>query len=86
MKYSGINQKYKDLEALVMGTLTNEILSSNVESKHMDTPVIEVNVFGYTELAIINGDLTFMDGNGYHYSLYSECDLEDLIDILNKIE
>jgi len=51
----------------------------------MDTKVLNVNVFDYEELAIINGELTFMDDNGHHYGIYSECSLEDLIDILSKI-
>lgn len=84
--YQELVKKYRDLETRVLGALREEIGKSNVQSKHMDTPVIPVNVFGYTELAIINDRHTFMDGNGEHYSLWADCGLEDLIDILNKLE
>jgi hypothetical protein len=80
-----MSKRYDDLEQEVLEALREEIEKSNMVSDHMDTKVLKVNVFDYEELAIINGELTFMDGNGFHYDIYNECSLEDLIDILSKI-
>jgi hypothetical protein len=85
MKYKAMSKRYDDLEQEVLEALREEIEKSKEVSDHMDAKVLKVNVFDYEELAIINDELTFMDGNGYHYSIYSECSLEDLIDILVKI-
>ena len=85
MKYKLLLKRYDDLEVEVHEALRDEIEKSKIESKHMDAKVIKVNVFDYKELAVINGDLTFMDNDGYQYGLYTECSLEDLIDILTKI-
>lgn len=85
MSYDNLGKRYRDLETRVLGALREEIAKSDVKSKHMDTPVIPVNVFDYTELAIINDRHTFMDDKGYQYSIWADCSLEDLIDILKKI-
>ena len=85
MKYKALKKKHDELEAEVMMALLNEVLESETESKYMDTKVIKVSVFGYEELGFINDRLTFMDNSGHHYDVYSECSLEDLIDILSKI-
>jgi hypothetical protein len=77
-------KQYRDLEMRVHNELRTKIQKSKVTSKTHDTPVIKVNVFDYTELAVINDKLTFLDAHGYHYSIYAEASLEDLIDILNK--
>ena len=79
-----IKARFEKLESDVISFLTNKVENSKQTSKHMDTKIIKVNVFDYHELAIINDRLTFMNSNGYHYSLYAECSLEDLIDIINK--
>lgn len=85
MKYKAMSKRYDDLEQEVLEALREEIEKSKEVSDHMDTKVLNVNVFDYEELAIINGELTFMDSDGLHYGLYAECSLEDLIDILRKI-
>jgi len=85
MKYKLLSKRYDDLEQEVLEALRQEVLDSKTESKYMSTNVLKVNVFDYTELAIINGELTFMSEGGHHYGIYSECSLEDLIDILTKI-
>ena len=85
MKYKALTKKHDDLEQEVLYALREEILKSEEKSDHMDTPVLNVNVFDYEELAIIHDELTFMDSDGHQYGLYTECDLEDLIDILRKI-
>lgn len=86
MKYIELEKAFKRLEKEVHDTLRSEILKSNRTSKFSILKVIKVDVFDYTELAIINDKLTFLDGDGYHYDLYSDCSLEDLIDILTKIK
>ena len=85
MKYKAFSKRYDDLEAEVHEALWQEVENSKTESKFVATKCIPVNVFGYIELAIIHGELTFIDGAGLHYGLYTECSLEDLIDILVKI-
>lgn len=87
MKYQNIREKYRGLEKEVLAALRAEIKASKITSKHVSyCTAIKVNVFDYTELAIINDDLTFMDSQGLHYSLWVECSIEDLVDILTAIE
>jgi hypothetical protein len=85
MKHKALSKRYDDLEQEVLQALREEITKSELDSKHMDTKVIKVNVFDYEELALIHNDLAFMDSDGLQYGLYTECSLEDLIDILLKI-
>lgn len=87
MKYLYLSEKLDSLEREIHENLRNEIENSRVVSKHnTDLKVIKVDIFGYTELGIIFGDLTFLDEIGYHYSIDSDCTLLDLIDILNNIK
>lgn len=86
MKYAKYKTIYDTLELGVFTSLVSEITKSKKVSKHTGTPCIEVNVFDYVELVYINERLTFLDSNGQHYYTYAECTLEDLIDILTKIE
>lgn len=79
-------QKLGDLEEEVKIALVNAIGKSDTVSKHVQALCIKVNVFGYTELAVVNGQLTFLDDNGLHYSLMADCTLDDLIEILMDIE
>lgn len=83
--YQELSKDYETLEQRVIDALTAEIAKSEIESEHVDEKCINVNVFDYTELAIINDELTFMDDDGLQYSLFSECTIVDLIDILRKI-
>lgn len=76
-------KQYRDLEVRILAELRNKIQASDYLSKHINQKAIKVNVFDYTELTIVNDKLTFLDENGYQYSLFSDCTLEDLIDILN---
>ena len=85
MKYAELKRKHDELEAEVIDALKEEILDSQIQSKFMNNPVIKVNVFDYVELTLIGDELVFLDNDGYHYSMYSECSLEDLVDILSKI-
>ena len=78
--------QYRDLEQRVLANLRYKISISKEYSKHVTTKCIKVTVFDYTELANINDQLTFLDANGLHYSLWNgDSNLEDLIDILNVI-
>lgn len=82
---ANLKKEYRDLEMKVFNQLRDKINSSDKISKHTSNKYIEVNIFGYTELQIINDSLTFLDNNGYHYNIFNgDCDLEDLIDILNN--
>lgn len=81
-----LNKQYRDLEMRVMHLLREAVNNSPVKSEYRDTKAIKVNVFSYAELIISNDRLTFLEEGGYEFSIYSECDLEDLIDILNKQE
>lgn len=77
-------KQYRDIEQRVMRELRDKVENSNHISKHLNEKSIEVNVFNYKELTIVNDRLTFLDSNGQHYSLFADCNLEDLIDILNE--
>jgi hypothetical protein len=85
MKYSELSKRYDDLESEVHQALRQEIENSEEISDHVNTPCLNVNVFDYEELVILHDRLTFMDSDGLQYGLYTECSLEDLIDILTKI-
>lgn len=73
---------YDNLEIEVQKELRNKINSSSYISKFTGEKAIEVNIFDYLELTIINDRLTFLDSNGLYYSIFSNVDLSDLIDIL----
>ena len=75
--------QYRNLEQRIIRELRDKVESSKHISKHLDEKSIKVNAFDYTELTIVNDRLTFLDSKGYHYSLFADCNLEDLIDILN---
>lgn len=77
-------KQYRDLETRVFNELRNRIENSTYISKHTNTKAIKIDLFDYTELTVINHDLTFLDRKGYHYSIFGDCTLEDLIDILNE--
>ena len=85
MKYQDLKNRHDTLEQDILAALRHEVNSSKKMSKHINDVAIEVNVYDYHELAIIHDELAFMDENGYQYSVYAECSLEDLIDILSKI-
>ena len=85
MKYKELSKRYDDLEAEVHEALRQEIENSETESEFVATKCLNVNVFDYEELVILHDSLTFIDDAGLQYGLYTECSLEDLIDILRKI-
>ncbi len=85
MKYQNLLNRYNNLEKEIKEALKTEINKSKTKSKHIDSNAIKVNVFDYEELVIINSKLTFLDAEGLHYSIYCECELTDLIDILKNI-
>lgn len=85
MKYSELSKRYDELEEEVHQALRQEIENSTEVSDTVNTKCINVNVFDYEELVILHDRLTFIDDAGLQYDLYTECSLEDLIDILTKI-
>lgn len=81
---SNLKEMFRDLEKKTLDSLRSAVLNSKSESRHTNSPSIDVNVFDYTELVIVDDELTFLDEYGQHYSLYNgDCHLEDLIDILS---
>ncbi len=82
MAQINLKKEYRDLEMKVLATLREKVTKSSFKSKHMDSKALRVNVFDYTELVVIDDSLTFLDKHGYHHSLFSDCSLEDLIDLI----
>lgn len=77
-------KEHDELENSVMNQLRQFVESSHRSSKHVSEKVIQVNVYDYVELTILHDRLTFIDSGGMQFSVYDECSLEDLIDIINK--
>lgn len=74
-------KKYRDLEMRVHNEIRNKIIKSSITSEHCSEKCLKVdNIHFYTEIAIINDRLTFLDHDGYHYLIFDQCDLEDLIE------
>lgn len=84
-KVSAIRKKYRDLEMKVLANLRDLIESSPVESKFVNARVIKVELHSYKEMAIINDKHTFIDSSGQHHDLFSDCTLDDLIDIISGV-
>ncbi len=83
IKKEDFKETYRNLESRVHFELTELINNADRKSSHGDFPSIAVNIFDYEELCLVNNRLVFLDKHGCHYSLYADCTLEDLIDILN---
>lgn len=84
MKYTKLKENYEALVNDIRLALENEIRNSSIQSKHYDAKAIKVNIFGYTELILLdNRFLIFLDKDGYQYSIDAECELEDLLNILS---
>ena len=64
-------KQYRDLEQRIMRELRDKVENSKQTSKHINEKSINVNVFNYTKLTIVNDRLTFLDSNGLHYSLFA---------------
>ena len=78
---------YRDLETRVHHELKEKIKKSKYTSKFVNKKAIPTNIDNcnvFTEITIINDNLTLLDWNGNHYSVFVDCDLEDLIDILEN--
>ena len=84
---TNFSAEYDYLVKRITDRLRYLISNSNVVSKHIvGVPCIEVNVFDYTELVIWDNNLTFLSSDGLQYSLFADCEIEDLIDIINEVE
>lgn len=80
-----LSEKYNNLIVETESKLIDLINKSKIKSKHIQGKnVILVNIFDYTELIILNDHLVFMDSNGHQYSIYGDCDLLDIIEIVEK--
>lgn len=77
-----LKKRYRDLETGAQAQLREKIAKSKLESKHVDGKCIKVNFCRYTEMVIVDDRLTFLDASGYHYSIFAEASLEDLIWLL----
>jgi hypothetical protein len=76
-------KKLENLEQEVFDELRKRIYESKTQSKHYHCTALKVNIYGYTELVIINDRLTFLDNDGYHYSVDNgDCTLLDLMLLL----
>ena len=82
---NNLKKQYRDLEMQVFRCLRDKVEASKVKSKHVNSNSLEVNVFDYVELVLVNDILTFIDSRGLHYSIFSDASLEDLIDILKTL-
>jgi hypothetical protein len=78
-----LKKEYRDLEQRVIRELREKVENSDFVCSHINQKAIKVNVFDYKELTISNDKLTFMNEYGYQFSLFADCTLEDLIDIIN---
>jgi hypothetical protein len=74
--------QYRNLEQRVIHDLREKVDASKTTSKHVDAKAIAVNLNNYAELTVVNDRLTLLDHDGYHYSIYNDVSLEDLIDVL----
>lgn len=81
---SSFKHQYRSLEVQVLRALRDKIEASTQQSKHIQGKCIVVNIHNYDELAIVNDRLVFISNHGYHYSPFNDCNLEDLIDILDQ--
>ena len=77
-------KQYEKLENEVLQKLKELINKSKYTSKAYGIKAIQVNVFDYVELIVLNETLTFIDDDGLQYSLFADANLEDLIDIINS--
>ncbi len=85
MKNELLMPEFKTLEEKVIAKLKESIQESEYESEHIGDKAILVNIGRYRELAIINSELTFMDSDGYHYNLFADVTLEDLIELADGL-
>lgn len=76
-----LRKEYKVLESKVKKALFNKVRNSELISEFTKTKFIEVNSGNFLELTIIEGELTLININGYHYGLHV-LNLDELIDLI----
>lgn len=82
-----LKEEFEKLNNQIIVTLINLVKTSGVPSKHISyLSAIPVNIFDYKELVYLNDKLVFLDDNGLHFDLYSDCNQSDLIDIIEQEE
>jgi hypothetical protein len=79
---NNVRKQYRDLEMRVLRLLREYIEDNGSESRFICEDAIRVDLGRYVELTVIHDQLTFFDCEGLMHSVFSECTLEDLIDIL----
>lgn len=84
MTLEKLKNKYEEVEQETLYLIVTEINKNGTESKHGNFKSIPVNVFDYNEIAVIDSRLTFLDHRGYQYSLWAECTIEDLFEIIEN--
>lgn len=86
--------RFDDLVKDITNELKIRVIESKTKSKYVDCNCINLDELGfdydelgfdydYVELVIIDGLLHFIDSDGYHYSLFEDCDLTDLIPLVD---
>ena len=83
--HANYQYRFEQLQSEIEETLRRLISESNYQHPDYDQPAIKVNVFDYIALVVMNERLTFLDKDGYQYSLYNECQLTDLLDIIKSL-
>ena len=82
--FTNYEYRLQILQEEVEQTLRELIAESEYQHPDYEQAAIKVNVFDYTALTIVNDRLTFLDKDGYHYSLDADCTLTDLLDIIKQ--
>ena len=78
-----LSKKYTSLVEEVVKALKVKI-SGREESKFLPAKALKVNIYDYVELVLWEGKLIFLDAHGLHYSLFVDCSLEDLMELMYK--
>jgi hypothetical protein len=83
-----------ELEKDVITELKSIINTSEEVSDFINSPAIKdvfhrmTNGVIFVEMVVVNGELVFLDSNGYHYphGYVSLTDLVELVDFLNELQ
>lgn len=83
MKKATLLKKLQTLEQQVETELRKRIAKSKHIEQMYGVNAIKVRINNYHHLVVIDDRLVFLDSVGLQYSLYSECTLNDLIELLD---
>jgi len=80
-------EDYKQLENGIVELLKDTVQKSKTKSKFINGNCLDVSGFNYSELVIIDNKLTFLNGQGNHFSLFTNgIVMDDLIEIIMLYE